>query len=284
VNDHFDKANALLKELLENQCDLEDERWQAVGDILQEGCLRLSRFRFVERYNRSILDFHLHGSLVFDVGYGRRNRSWKFCAVLQRGSDKYATKCGMSKNVPAVYYGDGRVKATMLVDVREFTQHPKQLRSRIPSVIRLQTLDKCICFIGNPLEQLLLREQDVFWNGRTVSSGTGVQKRELAFPRNLFRHRFSIVPFDKLEKQVIERRPELIKHFASKERNVGRRLSNDAQCFFAIRISDNFVRLTSCVFGDASLDQLAMIECPRKFPTSGLNREAAHAKENSNNS
>ena len=279
--DYIDRAQKLLKKLLESQCDLEDKRWQIVGDILQEGCLRNSDFRFIERYNRAILDFHLHGSLVFNGGNNGRDRRWKFCAILERGPDKSTIKGRMRENMPAVYRDDGRIKAAMFVDIRELTQLPKNLGCRIPSVVRLQALNECMCTIGNPLKHGLFSEQNVFWNGRTMTSGLLHQKRKLALTGNGVGQGLPVIPFDKFEKQVIECRPELVNHFTSKEGDVSRGFSSDAQCFFAVRISNDLVRLTSCVFGNALIDELTMVECPGKFPASGLNGEAFHEKENS---
>lgn len=73
------------------------------------------------------------------------------------------------------------------------------------------------------------------------------------------------VSLDELECQMIQGRTHLIDHFASQQRNLDRRRLGHIQLLFALRFSDNFVRLTSSILGNATFDRSELFLCPDQF-------------------
>jgi len=267
-----DLPSKALQELLEHGCDLEDKRWQAINDILNEGCLRRAKLRFVERYDRNVLSFHLHGSIVRNAGMPRLR---EFCAVIEKWRDNGAPiPFGMEEGVFPIDSGNDGIQATMFVDVRQFAEQSKQIGSFMPSVIRLQTLDECKRHIGNPNSV----GEEVISPKRPASNGPNSSQRELAIVDVPSRER-RVISLDKIEEQVVKGGPELIDNLASIQRDLRRRLLRDLQCFFAIRLADNFIRLTACIFGNASLNGLTMFHCPEDFPGSGFNGGAHEGRK-----
>jgi hypothetical protein len=74
----------------------------------------------------------------------------------------------------------------------------------------------------------------------------------------------SRIKFDEIKSQVIQSRPELIKNFPGYDGKFGRR-SSSSEYFFAVRLRDDFVRISSGIRGNAAFDFLNMFRCPENF-------------------
>jgi hypothetical protein len=70
---------------------------------------------------------------------------------------------------------------------------------------------------------------------------------------------------------VINGRPELIDNFASQNGNVERRLNQEINCFFSVRIRDDFVRTCGgSNIDNNAIDFVQMLCCADDFETGGI--------------
>lgn len=266
---YFTDGVQLLEKLTKEQADPKDERWEIVHDLLYRGGLERSKFRFMERYSNGVLVFHLHGVLV-DIH--KMQRLVEFCATCEPWDEKRAGDSAWPCNdVPSMNCGNSGIQASMFVDVREEAQHPEKLMPAMRSIVRLQTLDECKRRFGNAIGNRALAKITP-GDGRDFRGITGriETKRELQSFGDLVGHGANPIPFDKIEKHMIERRPELVEDFASNHGEFNRRVLDGLQCWYAIRLSDYSVRLTAAVFGDAIFQGLTLLQCPEDFCLSGL--------------
>jgi hypothetical protein len=77
-----------------------------------------------------------------------------------------------------------------------------------------------------------------------------------------------MVPLDQFEEEVIQRRPDLINNLARNYGDIGRGVMGDIQCVFAIRVRNDYTRLSVGVFGDALIQHVTMLHCPEDFESS----------------
>jgi hypothetical protein len=254
----------LAQELVEKRADAEDPRWHIVHDVLYRGALERSKLRFIERYLNNVLILHLHGNLLY---IDRMHRLIEFCAVCEHGSDYGTANSPFAVN--DMLSGDcrnGRVQMSMLVDIRKYAQHPNEPMPIIPSVIWLQSLNDCKCFIRNAARDDLLAEVRS-GNGRDLC---GVSRRiktqgEFDYSGDIFGDGATPVPLDKIEKDVIKCRPEMVDDFASNHRYLDGRGLCDLQCRIAIRMDDFSIRLAASVSGNAVFESLVLTHCSNDF-------------------
>lgn len=254
----------LYQELLEVRADVEDPRWEMVNNILYQGGLERSKLRFIERYLNNVLIVHFHGTLVYIDGV---KRLVDFCATLEHGLDDRTAQPVLGfYRMPSGDGGDNRVQMSMLVDVREYAQHPEKLMPVVHSVIRLQSLNECECSIGYASRDNGFSERRSR-DGRSpvgIAGGIEAQGKHKFFSRAIGNWSAPI-PLDKIEKDVVERRPELIDDFASEYGNFDRRLLGDLQFWCALRLGDYGVRISATVFGNGILDRLVLFHCSKDF-------------------
>lgn len=256
----------LLKELTKEGADAEDPRWQRVYDILYRGGLERSKFRFVERYLNDIIVFHFHGKVV---NLGRMDRLIEFCATLEHRHDSGATQPPFSLyRVPSCDGSNGGIQMSMLVDVREYVQHPEECMPVVRSIVRLQPLNECKCLIGNTSRDAF--SERASRDGRSsLGIARGVKgQRELNVLSHFVGDGSIPVPLDKIEKNVVERRPELIDDFASEYGNLDRGLLGDLQCWCTLRLGNFSIRVSAAIFGNALFDRLELFHCPNDFSDS----------------
>src|ERR1035441_4216205 len=111
-----------------------------------------------------------------------------------------------------------------------------------------------MCLFGNARK---FRKQTV--RQRNLLSGLEcLEQRKLTFVHPVGGERdVSRIEFDEIESQVIQCRPELIKNFSGYDRYFGRR-SSGSEYFLAVRLRDDFVRISSGIRGNAAFDFLNM--------------------------
>lgn len=265
----FGDAISLAKKLLEMDCDPVDVRWQTVYDLAKRGALRGSKFGLIERYLEMDIAFHLHFSLLHYLG--RMPERIDLCAVVQRSTESNTNnprfgECDFSR----VRLHNGGRNVVVFVDVREYSQEPKQIMPSIASIVRLQFLDECIGLIGNPIEQPFFREEFVLGDGGIVSGRSGTQKRELTESPQIGGKLTPMRPLDEIEEHMVEGRATVIENLPGEYRDIKRRLLNDVQCLCSIRIGHDFDRAVASVLGNASLENLLLLHSPDDFASDGL--------------
>lgn len=78
------------------------------------------------------------------------------------------------------------------------------------------------------------------------------------------------IRLDESESQMIEGGPHLIEHFAGQQVELSRSRFRNIQLLFALRLGNDFIRLTGGVRGDASLDSAEMFLSPDEFKLGGF--------------
>src|SRR5262249_11781406 len=149
-------------------------------------------------------------------------------------------------------------------------QDPKQTIRFLPSVIRLQALDECKRAVGDPIPGGA--DEDIARNRRLVAGRRDARKWGLGWSLPIGRGKVSgpLIPFDEFEKQVIERGSELVDKLSRDKRDLGRRRSQELYLLSALRLRDDFIRVTTGIVGDAHLDFFRMFKCPDDFPPRGV--------------
>ena len=164
-----------------------------------------------------------------------------------------------------------RIEATMFVDIRELSKHPEEPMVKIPSIVRLQSLDECKRFVGNPRK---IFTEHALWDGRTplerLRLGDICPQGELG-RMDQFGGEASArtIPLDKIEEQVIQGGAALIENLSRDNGDVVGRLIGDAQCVVSIRLTDDFVRVCATVFGAARIEEFTVLHCPNDFEAGG---------------
>jgi hypothetical protein len=173
------------------------------------------------------------------------------------------------------------MQVSVFVDVRELSEKP-QMSSPLPSIVRLHALDECISRNGNAREISLktaIRQGKVVGDGRISLDANVEQEREFtAFVPSLRQSDLCGIELDKIERQVIEGRPDLIDHLSSQNCDTGRRLLQEIKFFCAIRLSGNTTRLTCGVIPNEESYRLDMYRCPDEFKM-GRFEASNHASE-----
>src|SRR5437879_3134857 len=87
------------------------------------------------------------------------------------------------------------------------------------------------------------------------------------------------IPLDQLECQVIKGGPHLVNHFSDQNTNFSGRRSRNVQLLFALRLQDDFVRLTSSIDGDVSLYSAEVFTSPDELKFRRFNATDHYDKE-----
>jgi hypothetical protein len=189
-------------------------------------------------------------------------RSVEFCAVLEHRYQNAAGETPSADRVPTIYDRDTGMEIAVLVDIRKNHQHSQQLMEPCPTMVWLQTLDECERVSGNPIrnfEGLPGDGRDLFATLRSIQ-----KQRELT-PQVLFGEWADEIPPDEIEKQVVERRLELVKNLSRNYGNIDGRVLGDLQLGCAIRLHDLFVRASATIFGNGFLDGFSVFHGPDDF-------------------
>jgi len=135
------------------------EKWLKCGqkripdklrDLLQYGervPVPTSR-RVLERYKRGALDMHIH--IVWSTV---KRLSNDCCAVCHSTADDVDMDTPSIK-INRVSEDCREVQRPMFVDICEFRKNPQgmHIAERLPSLIRLQSFNACVCLKGNPVQ------------------------------------------------------------------------------------------------------------------------------------
>src|SRR5258708_1088280 len=125
-----------------------------------------------------------------------------------------------------------------------------------PTMVWLQTLDECKRSLGDSRKLGV----EAIKNG--VLGGGNRQGKQRTFLQFGGQHDTNGIELDEVERQVINGRPELIDNFASQNGNVERRLNQEINCFFSVRIRDDFVRTCGgSDIGNNAIDFVQMLCC-----------------------
>src|ERR1019366_7469984 len=141
----------------------DDERFKLLQADLKE-VLRLEGIRansnsFIERYVRGDAAIHIHWRLSSGDCFQQRD----FCAVVQSANGRQ-TEESIGEGIAMVNRCSRQqnVSVSMLVDIRQPADDPKDVMDTGPSVIRLHALDECISRFGNT-RKILLKEFGGDW-------------------------------------------------------------------------------------------------------------------------
>ncbi len=74
-----------------------------------------------------------------------------------------------------------------------------------------------------------------------------------------------MIALDEIESQIIERGPQLIDDLSRDNRDIWRRLPDDFQLIFAVRVREDVVRLTCNVWPDDVLEEVQVVPLPDGF-------------------
>ena len=229
-------------------------------EVVHRESARASKGFFIERYSRAIAAIHIHGRITLAPS---GNRRINFCATLQHRISAVRTPAQKFDPLRCFGAGPDKVEMSVLVDIRENDKKAQSIINRANTVVRLQTLDECKRLVGNPR-----KFADKFSFGKWASATLGKFNfhRELSlFAPIGFNGGNVRITLDQLESQMVERRPHLINRLSCQQRNLKRRRLGDIQLFLMLRLRDNFVRLTSGILGNATLDSADVFLGPIEF-------------------
>jgi hypothetical protein len=127
-------------------------------------------------------------------------------------------------------------------------------------VVRLNTLNECKRRFGNVRKTTL----ETVIDRRLLGKINPERKTTVLLP---FRRKGSsdLIELDEVERQVIQGGTELIECFPGDNRDINRGRFPHVRCFFALRISDDFVRLTASVSPAALLNDFDLLRYPEEF-------------------
>ena len=229
----------------------------------------------IERYRRSVVSFHIHGSFP----HRARNKTGlirsraNFCATIQSRKASTAQPTGVSNTLKLHDAGSNKIQVSVLVDVRKMAKKSESIIRGSHTVVRLQGLDDCKRAIGNPRkftgEVRLLRSTFRF------SGSQG--KADVFLPFGVKRGNSRIL-LDEFESEIIQGGTHLINHLARQNGNLSRRRLRNVQFLFALRLSDDFVRLSSGVRGDYSLDGAKVFRCSDELDSGRLLPISGHGR------
>lgn len=252
------------------QNDIQEYVNRDIGSILQ-------LVPFVERYNRGIAAIHIHGL----VGVNTIGRPFNYCASIQKRKASSGPSTAESNILPLPHAGTDKIQMSVLVDVRQVDEKSKNIIGSdegIPSmhVVRLHSLNYCKSTAGNPRK--VFGEVSLSKRGRTAVRKLGSDRKLTILAPLGINGRDIRIPLDEVECEMVEGRAHLINHLPRKKRNLSRRSFREIQLVFALRLWRDSVRLTSCIFGDATLDSAQVFLSPdelkfRRFDTAKHERK-----------
>jgi hypothetical protein len=129
-----------------------EARQNLVHDVVSDSRQNLKYIRPLghrsfERYAELEIELHVHFS-AWAVAVGTETE--QFCATFHRSSRLLHSdfEAGVAADVGSSERKKRQVEQAMLVDVREFVKNPQGVTGVVlPSVVRLQPLDFCLCAI-----------------------------------------------------------------------------------------------------------------------------------------
>lgn len=225
-----------------------------------------SKFRFCERYIHGDASLHVHGFFTIDPSIGDRI---ELCAILDSTNAGIPPTCGFDPFFRCKTRF-GEVEVSVLVDVREIGQQPKDVPCAVAS-IRLHSLDECKRLFGNPRQDV--RETVV---GRGLLRQIKPQGEKTVLLPVGGQLDVSGVELDEIESQVVDGRSELIQSLSRQDGDFRRGILKHAYLLFAIRLRDSFVRITSGIGGDVFSYGFDVLRYPDEFETGGFDT-AEHA-------
>lgn len=218
---------------------------------------------FLERYYRTEASMHVHCSVrIIPSG----SRYLKLCATIQHLNGPHAKAAGIPNTFLFSCPGSNDVQVSVFVDVRQLGKKVKRIADEGVFVVRLHTLDECVRLCGNVRKsafELSLRHREGIGSFQLSERRNFRKKRKLAILGPVVRERSSVLAMlDEIERQVIQGRSQLINHLPDQDGNFSRRRDRDIQLLFALRLSDDFVRLTSGINGNAFLNSSEVFLSP----------------------
>jgi hypothetical protein len=171
--------------------------------------------------------------------------------------------------------GEGDVKVTVLVNVGEFADNAQGVHHVPTSVIGLNTLDECKRGFGNVrhLSMETVVPRGIGWRVKPEREATSLVP-------SLGQGGSCMIALDEIESQIIDSGPELIDDLSRNNRDVWRRLPEDLQLIFAIRVREDVVRLTCNVWPDDVLEELQVFRCSTDFEISGFESSKHEIRSN----
>ena len=253
-----EQISHLVKKLIECRNDLGFNRVrEQLQKILHSNVARLPYGDFLERYLCGDSALHIHALLWL------RKRRFNLCAVLQTTTGVTGPSAVKSQDFAVSNISDGEIKMTVFVNIRQVGKPSHNFRSA-STVVRLNTLNECKRAFGNTRKCV----SEVLLGDRRLSYALGEfeSQREVAvFLPRVRKNDSSAVEFDQIERQMIQSGTELIENFPSENSDVLRRRLPNIKCGFAVRVSDELIRLTAAVSANASLNGLDVFRCPDEF-------------------
>jgi hypothetical protein len=258
------QISGLVKQLIECRDDDRFNLLQAdLKNVLDRERISISKGTLSERYISGETSLHIHNRLRL-----RGNSRLNFCAMLEASPGNRNKASMQPHNFLLTNLSIGQIKVSVFVDIREMGK-PSQDFRRAGTVIRLNTLDECKRRFGNPrknLGEVVVGQGKLAGNGGIASHRNMRQQRKFT-PLLPVRGELDSgrIQLDEIECQVIQGRTELIERLASQNCDVGRRRFLDVYCFFAVRIRDDFARLTAGISANALFNSVDVLRCPDEF-------------------
>jgi hypothetical protein len=217
----------------------------------------------IERYKNESLAFHFH--FIAKDGFGS-NRD--FCAIIARSEcalDRMAALRTDELRLGMKASENGQQDTSMFVDASECLQSPNGSSfGSLPVVVRLQCLDFCNRFWGNPIEPMA--------SELVVKSIESVTYREHVFFTGLILRSKYKFPY-----QVIEGRSQILDHVSDNEGNFrrDRNLLFESQANAArvrLFLSHHFARVEAEIPQAFMFKSLEVFMCPDDFLFDGIER------------
>lgn len=260
----------LLDELLECRDDVSLNLIQnKLKQLIDSENVRFAQISpLIERYKSGVMTFHVHGLLRFG-SVKRSQRSHRrgrvnFCATIQSGIACTAQSTGVSNTLVLPNSRLGQMKASVLVDVRQMGKKTQSVIDGSNPIVGLHTLDECKRNIGNPRKlagEFSFRERSCL--SRFKRSGS---KGEFAMFLPVGVNGGNVrISLDEIEYEMIQGRAHMVNNFARQKRDLDGGGLGHVQLLFALRLSDNFVRFSSGICGDVTLQRAELFRCPDQF-------------------
>jgi len=234
---------------------------------------------FVERYACFVTAMHIHSSIRLSPTGGRLN----LCATVQHCSGRGIKPAFKPNTLLFLGTRSNDVQVSVFVDVREFGEEAKKITDGGIPVVRLNTLNECKRLHGNvrklPREYVVRSRESMRDWGFPFCRNIHV-KGKLGARIPAMRKRLPTrIPLDQLECQVIKGGPHLVNHFSDQNTNFSGRRFRNVQLLFALRLQDDFVRLTSGINSDATLYSSEVFRSPDELKFRRFNASDHYDKE-----
>jgi len=221
---------------------------------------------FIEGYIQGCASIHLHYR-VFPERAIRKEELRHFCAVV-KGLGKASTEATFVNRIsPDDCSSPSECKTSVFVDVRQCDEKAQVVVNSGDSsaIVRLHSLDECVRIFGNPrkVAKYTVRE----WRRLSGPDGSPSRKHAVLIPLG-GESDISPVQLDEIESQVIQSRTKLIDDLSSDDRDFFMRL-RDFDCFFALRLDNDCISITSGIRGNGRFESIEVLRCPVEFDGCG---------------